>query len=59
MKTTIFLRQMAWERAKGELKAMLCTFWHGDKGAGGDGFEKLNDEVNTFIKKVEDDGLHE
>jgi len=48
------LRHMAWERAKGELRSMLHTFWSMDKD-----FKKLDDKVNSFIKEVEDEGLHE
>ena len=48
------LRNMAWERAKGELKSMLHTFW--DKN---DNFLILDQEIKKFIKKIEDDGLHE
>ena len=48
------LRNMAWERAKGELKSMLHTFWD-EKG----NFEELDKEIKKFIKKIEDDGLQE
>ena len=48
------LRHMAWERAKGELRSMLHTFWDSDKE-----FSALHDEIGKFIKTVEDNGLHE
>lgn len=53
------MRHMAWERAKGELRSMLTTFW-GDGSPGlSDEYTKLNHEVEMFIKHVEDEGLHE
>ena len=48
------MRHMAWERAKGEMKSMLHTFW--DEGAK---YKDLDDVVKDFIDKVESDGLHE
>lgn len=48
------LRTMAWERAKGELRSMAQTYW--DQR---DGFERLDREVETFIKYIEDEGIHE
>jgi hypothetical protein len=48
------MRNMAWERAKGELNAMLHTFWDGN-----DNFEKLKNAIDEFTKEVEDNGLHE
>jgi hypothetical protein len=48
-------RLIAWERAKAELYSMLHTFYlEEDKQ-----FEKLADEINHFIKHIEDTGLHE
>lgn len=49
------MRSMAWERAKGELEAALCTFW-GEMDPHGD-FDKAEKAVRNFIKRVEDDGL--
>jgi hypothetical protein len=46
----ISLRNMAWERAKGELKSILETYW----GNEDDQFDKINDKINNFIKDVED-----
>lgn len=48
------MRIQAWEKAKGELNAMMHTFWGGD-----DGFGPLDKVVRQFIKKVEDEGLAE
>lgn len=48
------MRHMAWERAKGELRSMLHTFWDGE-----DNFKSLDSEIKKFIKTVEDQGLHE
>jgi hypothetical protein len=46
------LRSMAWERAKGELKSMLHTFF-GEE----DQFNRLDNEITMFIARVEDNGL--
>jgi len=48
------MRQMAWERAKGELKSMTCAMW--DDCEKFDAFDNL---LNEFIEKVEEEGLHE
>jgi len=53
------MRHMAWERAKGELHSMRRTFWGGEVGTGESQFDKFTDEVDKFIKKIEDDGLYE
>lgn len=47
-------RQMAWARAKGELDAMLCTFWNDDEA-----FTDLDAVVKEFIAKVDGEGLAE
>lgn len=49
------LRAQAWERAKGELQAMLVTYWDGREGK----FNRTNNTVQAFIKEVEDNGLVE
>lgn len=51
------MRSMAWERAKGEMQAMLHTYW----GDGGDDerFKQIDKEMSDFIKSVELQGLHE
>jgi len=51
------LRGQAWSRAKGELEAMLDTFYPGTSAEGN--FNFLKDAKNEFIKYVEDEGLHE
>lgn len=48
------LRRMAWERAKGELMAMLQTF-QGEFIE----YDTLDTQVRIFVKKVEGEGLHE
>lgn len=48
------LRHMAWERAKGELRSMLHTFWNDAEQ-----HEGLSAATSAFIKEVEDNGLHE
>jgi hypothetical protein len=48
------MRHMAWERAKGELRSMLHTHYH----SFGE-FQILQREINDFIQKVEDEGIHE
>lgn len=52
------LRNQAWERAKGELRSILCTF-HTPKNASEGQFEALEDKIETFIKDVEDSALSE
>lgn len=48
------LRQMAWERAKGELKAMLQTYWDEDGT-----YEEISALINGFVDEVEGQGLQE
>lgn len=48
------LRAQAWERAKGELKAMLATFF-GEAST----FEQLNSTVDEFVSIVERHGWQE
>ncbi len=52
------MRGQAWERAKGELMAMLATFW-GNKGAMEGQFNDLHDAIDEFVAKIEDESLHE
>ena len=52
------LRQMAWQRAKGELLSLGCTFWTEDPEWPGDA-RKLSDAIEAFINHVEDEGWHE
>ena len=44
------LRGMAWERAKGELRSLLYTFWDRNKM-----FTLVDKEVEKFIKTMEDE----
>lgn len=50
------LKNMAWERAKGELRSMLhtCYGW-GEM----DTYENLQLEIDKFVKKVEDEGYND
>lgn len=48
------LRQQAWERAKGELQAVLVTYM-----AEQEKFDAMHVAVMEFVMKVEDDGLAE
>ena len=48
------LRQMAWQRAKGEMRSMLVTFVE-EK----DQYELLKQIINDFIEKVEWKSLQE
>lgn len=47
------MRLMAWERAKGELRSLLRTYWSGEN------FEAMQSVVNEFIEAVESNGLQE
>ena len=48
------MRHMAWERAQGELKSMLHTFWDSDEQ-----YKELDKEITDFIARIKDKGLHE
>jgi len=52
------LRNQAWERAKGELRACLQTFY-GDVAATPGQFGRLEELINQFIETVEEEGLEE
>lgn len=52
------LRVQSWERAKGELHALLQTFWNDSSSSEGQ-FEKMGKAINEFVKHVEDNGLCE
>lgn len=54
--TNRVMRSMAWERAKGELRAMKHTFYGED---GGQKFLDFCAAIEGFIKDVENRGLHE
>lgn len=59
------MRAQAWQRAKGELRAMLSTFHPGDGSdhtpatAPEGNFSRLDKLVDAFIETVEDNGLAE
>ena len=58
------MRQMAWERAKGELRSMEATFWNTadtiqEMKQNDAQSEKFTKAIEEFIEKVEDNGLHE
>lgn len=51
------LRQMAWQRAKGELLAYLETYWPSYAPGGKEldnGFEEAHERIHAFIKDFED-----
>lgn len=48
------LRQQAWQRAKGELNAVLATFWDEREK-----FGELDKAVTDFIEKIDGEGLAE
>ncbi|MDQ0035947.1 broad specificity phosphatase PhoE [Variovorax boronicumulans] len=50
------LRAQAWERAKGELNAMLATYWpewDGNNKKVPNGYEEMDARVKAFIAEVE------
>ncbi len=47
------MRQMAWERAKGELNSMLTTYYDTEK------YEGMKKAIEEFITIVEDHSLQE
>ena len=51
--TENMLRAMAWERAKGELKSILHTYYHDPR------FEAFDKALEDFIEFVESNGLQE
>jgi len=57
------MRSMAWERAKGELKSMLWTFYPEYSPKNGavipSSFDDLEKKIDRFIKAIEDNGLQE
>jgi len=46
------MRNMAWERAKGELNSILCTYYNDD-------YYEFKSLLNIFITNIEDLGLQE
>lgn len=58
------MKAMQWERAKGELRALVALQGSYSLGRGpGDDtpakWQRLEEAVNTFIQQIEDDGLQE
>ena len=56
-KEIITLRLMAWERAKGELRSFLQTYWpdySSDGKTNDNGFDKVKVEIDCFIQYMED-----
>ena len=51
------LRAQAWDRAKGELDAILSTFYDGY--GRDDQFREMDTAIKEFVKKVEDKGMAE
>ena len=49
------MRHMEWERAKGSLKAILETYWSGDRAP--DNYCEIDYIISEFIKTVEYQGL--
>ena len=47
------LRAMAWERAKGELRAMLATYWP-SPGPGDAARAEMEERVRDFISEVDE-----
>jgi len=52
------MRQMAWERAKGEMRSIYPTFWSSANNEDG-GFGAFSNYVEEFISQMEDEGLQE
>lgn len=52
------LRNQAWERAKGELQAVMQTFWGSDTNRDGQ-YKELSKAIDNFITDVESRGLQE
>ena len=53
------MRAMAWERAKGELKALLCTYYYSKYDSHGnqipDGYKEKSQAIRDFIKLIEEE----
>jgi len=49
-KEILTMRAMAWERAKGELRAYLQTYWSGNEEAA---YEKADAKIEAFIEDFE------
>lgn len=53
------LRAMAWNRAKGELMAMMHTYWNKDDQVYDQQGERAGDVIDKFIQHMEEEGLFE
>ena len=51
------MRSMAWERAKGEMRSMLVTYY--SSNASESNYNKFLALMENFIKEVEGEGLQE
>ena len=58
------MRAMAWQRAKGELNAMLATYWPdarfiatAEKAGAPSSLQDMQDRVRTFVADVEAIGV--
>ena len=51
------LRNQAWERAKGEMRAVAATFYSGDDASAPGQYDQFVLEMNKFIDQVEGYGL--
>ena len=49
----ISVRSIAWEKAKAEMRAMMCTMYSTSK------LESFRDVVDDFIERVESKGFNE
>lgn len=49
------IRQMEWEKIKGSLQALLCTY----PSIEAKKYDAMKAEIDTFVTKVEDEGLAE
>lgn len=56
MRTEEWLRAVAWERAKGEMRSIIALQAHED---GGERFDQVERHFENFIKETESEGLHE
>jgi hypothetical protein len=56
-KEMISMRRMQWKRARGEVEAVLETFWPEYDRDGKEidhGFKEINSIIKTFIKDMDD-----
>jgi hypothetical protein len=60
-KVIAILRAQAWERAKGELEAMISTYYgvYTSDGKNVSNGKQVMELVATFVKTIEDECLHE